>query len=147
MLLPALEHVTIHCADLAASVNFYGEYLGLKAGFRPPVDPPGVWLYAEGAKTAMVHLLQLDIQSKIAQATSTGKFDHFNLRMTGLPAYLAKLKASKGWYTAIPLMEGLSQVQHLDPSGVMVEVSFFGESIAPADVVLTALEDYVAVAG
>ena len=135
MSFPLLEHVTIHTMDIDASVEFYGAYLGLTKGFRPNVDPPGVWLYAEGAKTAMIHLIEDKPGSVTATATSTGKFDHFNLRMKGLDAYLEKLKASGGWYTAIPLMAGLSQVQHLDPNGVMVEVAFFGEDIAEQDIV------------
>ena len=135
MKLPALEHVTIHTTNIEESVAFYREFLGLNPGFRPPVDPPGVWLYVEGATTAMIHLIDEDPESEIAKAASTGKFDHFNLRMSGLDAYLAKVKASNQWYTAIPLMAGLSQIQHRDPSGVMVELSFFGETIAAADVV------------
>ena len=42
----AMNHFTILTKDVAATEAFYGEILGLKAGYRPPISRPGVWLYA-----------------------------------------------------------------------------------------------------
>ena len=41
-----MNHFTLLTKDVAATEDFYGDLLGLKAGYRPPISRPGVWLYA-----------------------------------------------------------------------------------------------------
>ena len=38
-----LNHVALHVADLEASMEFYGETLGLELIERPAFDFPGAW--------------------------------------------------------------------------------------------------------
>ena len=42
----AMNHFTLLTKDVAATEEFYGDLLGLKSGYRPPISRPGVWLYA-----------------------------------------------------------------------------------------------------
>ena len=42
----AMNHFTILTDDVDATIEFYGELLGLAPGPRPPFDFPGAWLYA-----------------------------------------------------------------------------------------------------
>ena len=43
-----LGHYSIRTTDLQASRTFYTEILGLREGFRPPFNFPGIWLYQGG---------------------------------------------------------------------------------------------------
>jgi len=58
MALEALDHYTIHCADMIVTRDFYRDVLGLSEGFRPQLGFAGHWLYC-GDK-AVVHLLGAD---------------------------------------------------------------------------------------
>jgi catechol 2,3-dioxygenase-like lactoylglutathione lyase family enzyme len=124
-----LDHATINTADLAASVAFYGYYLGLKPGWRPQFDIGGAWLYAEDESYAIVHL--------ILRKESTGRggmFDHIAFRSKDLRGYLGKLKSSGDSYKVSPVPEtNLVQVQHYDPNQVYIEVNFENEPLEPAE--------------
>ena len=58
MALEALDHYTIHCADMTATRDFYRDVLGLTEGFRPQLPFAGHWLYC--GERAVVHLLRAD---------------------------------------------------------------------------------------
>jgi catechol 2,3-dioxygenase-like lactoylglutathione lyase family enzyme len=124
-----LDHATINTADLTASVAFYGQYLGLKPGWRPPFNIGGAWLYPEDGSYPILHL--------IARKESTargGMFDHVAFRGKDLQGYLAKLKSSGDSYTASPVLgTNLVQVQHYDPNQVLIEVNFENEPLDPAE--------------
>jgi catechol 2,3-dioxygenase-like lactoylglutathione lyase family enzyme len=123
-----LDHATINTANLAASVAFYGRYLGLKPGWRPPFDIGGAWLYPEGGDYAIVHLIEREDRPR------GGMFDHVAFRGKGLREYLAKVKASGDWYTASPVpATNLVQVQHYDPNHVLIEVNFENEPLDPSE--------------
>ncbi len=133
----ALHHVTLKTDRLAASLRFYEEYLGLRPGRRPPFDIPGAWLYPPGGEAAILHLIEVATASGGEDAPATGMFDHFALRVSGLPGYLAKVRAAGDWYRAMPVPDtNLVQIHHRDPSGVLVEATFVGEPLADEDVVL-----------
>ena len=40
-----LAHFSIRTSRLEESKRFYVDILGLRVGYRPPLDFPGVWLY------------------------------------------------------------------------------------------------------
>jgi catechol 2,3-dioxygenase-like lactoylglutathione lyase family enzyme len=123
-----LDHATINTADLAASVAFYGHYLGLKPGWRPHFDVGGAWLYPERGEYAIVHLIEKEGVPK------GGMFDHVAFRGKGLREYLGKLKATGDWYKATPVPETpLVQVHHYDPNQVLIEVNFENEPLDPSD--------------
>jgi catechol 2,3-dioxygenase-like lactoylglutathione lyase family enzyme len=120
-----LDHATINTADLMASVAFYGHYLGLKPGWRPPFDIGGAWLYPEDGSYPILHL--------IARKESIGRggmFDHIAFRSKDIKGYLAKVKSSGYSYTVSPVLEtNLVQVQHYDPNQVLIEVNFENEPL------------------
>ena len=42
-----LDHFTVHTKNLERARLFYQQILGLKEGYRPPLEgPPGLWLYS-----------------------------------------------------------------------------------------------------
>lgn len=123
-----LDHVTINTTDLAATLRFYEHFLGLRPGFRPRFSVGGAWLYAEEDGYPILHVIE-------TRETHPGMRDHVAFRVTGLPAYLAKVKAGGGTYMAIPVPETeLVQVQHRDPNRLLVEATFEGEPIAPDEI-------------
>ena len=78
----ALEHVTIRCANLKRTRDFYVELMGLTEGDRPQFPFRGYWLYLGGIP--VVHLVEAsdsagawgrDIVIPKAE-DGTGSFDH-----------------------------------------------------------------------
>jgi catechol 2,3-dioxygenase-like lactoylglutathione lyase family enzyme len=52
-----LDHFNIRTRNLADTVRFYEEVLGLEKGARPNFAFPGAWMYSEGK--AVVHLVDI----------------------------------------------------------------------------------------
>ena len=52
-----LDHFNIRTRDLAATVNFYENIMGLEKGPRPNFAFPGAWMYSEGK--AVVHIVDI----------------------------------------------------------------------------------------
>lgn len=128
-----LDHATINTADLTASVAFYGYYLGLKPGWRPPFNMGGAWLYPEDGSYPILHLIA--IENSVGRG---GMFDHVAFRSMDLKGYLAKVKSSGDSYTASPVPgTQLVQVQHYDPSQVLIEVNFENEPLDPTELRLS----------
>jgi len=115
-----LDHATINTADVEATVDFFGEYLGLKPGYRPDFGFPGAWLYAEDGDYPIVHLIGVGTAREAG-----GSFDHIAFRGENMPAYVDKLRTNDVEFTmmAVPGTP-LSQIHHHDPNGVKIEVTF-----------------------
>jgi catechol 2,3-dioxygenase-like lactoylglutathione lyase family enzyme len=127
MALEALDHYTIHCADMTATRDFYRDVLGLTEGFRPQLPFAGHWLYC--GERAVVHLLRADgalPENRDAKpGDSTGGLDHVAFRGTDPAATIARLK-ERGLAFRENLIRdiGLHQVFVRDPNGIMVEMNF-----------------------
>ena len=82
----ALEHITIRCAQLQRTRDFYVELLGLEEGARPAFPFRGYWLYLGGIP--VVHLVEASDKASawggeivIARpGDGTGCFDHVAFR-------------------------------------------------------------------
>jgi catechol 2,3-dioxygenase-like lactoylglutathione lyase family enzyme len=121
-----LDHVTLSCGRIDETIAFYGDILGLRPGFRPPLEAngvkvPGAWLYAEGGDYPILHL----IDRKPEGSSGTGAFHHFALRGTGLLTFLDHLRANAVEFRASPVADTAdTQVHFFDPNGVKVEMIF-----------------------
>ncbi|MBU6444240.1 MAG: VOC family protein [Alphaproteobacteria bacterium] len=129
MALEALEHVTINCADLAATRDFYCDVLGLREGYRPQLSFDGYWIYC--GEVAVVHLLGWDgaaPENRAAeQGGPTGSFDHVAFSGREAAAMIARLKARRIAYRENHVADiGLHQLFVRDPNGVVVEMNFRG---------------------
>ena len=114
-----LDHATLNTVELEASLAFYKRFLNLAPGWRPDFGFPGAWLYPEDSDYAIVHLIEGDAPE------GSGRFNHIAFRGRGLGAYLEKVKATDGWFQALPVPgTPFTQVHHFDPNGVKIEVLF-----------------------
>jgi len=66
--------------DVARTVEFYRDFVGLSDGYRPDLGFPGAWLYAGGQ--AILHV----IGGKSREDLKPGVIDHMAFTATGLPA-------------------------------------------------------------
>ena len=117
-----LDHATIDTADVAESVRFYEKYLGLKTGWRPDFGFEGAWLYPHDGNYPIVHLIQTTVRQ------NSGMFNHIAFRGEGLAAYRAKLQENDVAFDEAEVPgTPFTQIHHLDPNGVKIEVLFESE--------------------
>ncbi len=76
-----LDHFNIRTRNLADTVRFYEDVLGLEKGPRPNFAFPGAWMYSEGK--AVVHLVDIS-KTDEAQKPDSGVVHHVAFRQPGL---------------------------------------------------------------
>jgi len=114
-----MNHFTVLTDDVARTVDFYHEHVGLTEGYRPDLGFPGAWLYAGGQ--AILHI----VGGRPRVALKPGVIDHMAFTATGLPATLEKLAAQGVHYACRQQTgTGLWQVFFFDPNGARVELNF-----------------------
>jgi catechol 2,3-dioxygenase-like lactoylglutathione lyase family enzyme len=127
----ALEHVTIRCAQLQRTRDFYVDLLGLSEGERPAFPFRGHWLYLGGIP--VVHLVEASDSAGawgreivIPHAENgTGSFDHVAFRGDDFAAMRERLqKAGMTFRERVVPGGALSQLFVPDPEGVLVEINF-----------------------
>lgn len=134
-----LDHLAVRTPDLAASLQFYTKIMGFEAGFRPPFDFPGYWLYNGNpypASNGVVHLIGIDPDNPDGlskylgdrdpeSALGTGFIDHIAYAATGVDDMRARLKEHNlPWREReVPSLKIL-QLFLEDPSGVTIELNY-----------------------
>ncbi|HKU64110.1 MAG TPA: VOC family protein [Rhizomicrobium sp.] len=131
MSVSALEHVTIRCAQLQRTRDFYVDLMGLVDGERPNFPFRGHWLYLGGIP--VVHLVEAsdsagawgrDIVIPKAEE-GTGSFDHVAFRGDNFQAMRERLQKADMTFKERVVPGGrLSQLFVPDPEGVLVEINF-----------------------
>lgn len=120
-----LDHVTLSSGNIEETVTFYGDILGLRPGFRPPLEANGVkvggvWLYPDGGDYPILHIID-----RTPADGPTGAFHHFAFRSTGLLAFLDHLRNCAVEFKAAPVADTAdTQVHFFDPNGVKIEMIF-----------------------
>jgi catechol 2,3-dioxygenase-like lactoylglutathione lyase family enzyme len=127
-----LEHFLVLADDIDATRDFYC-LLGLRTGFRPPMEFAGYWVYA--GDTPCVHIADRsdyerhsrNVGIPVSAATpGTGPVDHLAFNGGDLEGMLALLRDH-----GIPFVHHkpagapLQQLFLHDPNGVKVEINFF----------------------
>jgi len=126
MTVQAMNHFTILTDDVARTVAFYDDLLGLKAGARPDFAFPGAWLYAKGEP--ILHV----IGGRPKGELHAGVIDHMAFSGRDLAGLLAKLEERKIEHTCRRQVgSGVWQVFFFDPNGARVEIDFAAEETAP----------------
>jgi catechol 2,3-dioxygenase-like lactoylglutathione lyase family enzyme len=125
MTIEGMNHFTVLTDDVAGTVRFYGEVLGLLPGERPAFDFPGAWLYAKG------HPILHIIGGRERGALKPGVIDHIAFSAQGLSGMLAKLAAHNVEHICRRQTgSGVWQVFFYDPNGARVELDFAAEESA-----------------
>ena len=126
MTVTGMNHFTVLTDQLDQTVDFYKDMLQLDEGYRPPLDFPGAWLYADGA--AILHI----IAGRPLPEDRAGVLDHMAFSATGLAAIVEKLKSRGINYTLRRQNESNTwQLFCFDPSGAKVELDFDPSEPAP----------------
>jgi catechol 2,3-dioxygenase-like lactoylglutathione lyase family enzyme len=114
-----MNHFTILTDDVEATIKFYGELLGLRAGPRPNFKFPGAWLYAD--TDPILHI----IGGRKKNELKAGVIDHMAFTGRDLAATLSTLK-SRGIEHECrrQVGSGAWQVFFHDPNGAKVELDF-----------------------
>ncbi|MES2498652.1 MAG: VOC family protein [Pseudomonadota bacterium] len=138
-----LEHCNIRTFDLAATVRFYEDVIGLRAGPVPGGNGRGAWLYDDN-DIPVVHVIALDPDQReqglaeirnrlgdlagpldLASMKGTGVIDHVAFRCEGYAAMVERLDARGLTYRAFDIPSyKLRQIFVNDPSDVTLELNF-----------------------
>lgn len=118
-----LHHVSVLVADIAQSLRFYVDVLGLAPLERPDLGFPGAWL-ALGAQ--QLHLLELPtidwpnpgpVQGRVEHA---GRDRHFAVQVAALELFELRLQAAGVVFTRS--RSGRASIFCRDPDGNGVEL-------------------------
>ena len=122
MTIGILQHVNIKTDDLAATVKFWEEAIGLTDGDRPNFTFPGAWLYS--GDDAVMHLIDVTGSDEVA-LKETGCIDQVAFAAEGFPAYKDRL-VGLGYEFEERIVPGgrLWQLFVRDPNGVLCELNF-----------------------
>ncbi|MGJ5093205.1 VOC family protein [Bradyrhizobium oligotrophicum] len=117
-----LDHFNIRTRNLAETVRFYEDVLGLENGARPDFAFPGAWMYSEGRP--VVHLVDISPTSE-AQKPDSGVVHHVAFVSRGFAGMKARLAEKSMPFEARQVPGGeLWQIFVRDPNGVMIELNY-----------------------
>ncbi len=123
----AIHHINIRAPRTLVGElkDFYESVLGLRAGWRPPFQSAGHWLYL--GDTPIVHLVEDELVEGPAQARGP-IVDHVALSCTGLREFEELLRAREIAFrrTEVPATS-LVQLFFVDPAGNGVELQFLDD--------------------
>ena len=134
-----LFHIAIKTSDLASTVAFWCDVIGLRDMARPDFGYPGAWLACpQPGGVGIVHIYAGGPalgEAGIAPS-GTAAIDHISLSCSGYRAYIARFKAAGlDWREFLVPGTTLWQLFVYDPSGVQLELTFEGsaEGSTPPD--------------
>jgi catechol 2,3-dioxygenase-like lactoylglutathione lyase family enzyme len=128
MLVIGLLHVAIKAKDLAGTIRFYEEILGLRQAPRPNFGSPGAWMACStpGAEP-IIHLYGGDTarDDKGGVPVGTAAIDHISISSHGYRAMIERLDAhGLDWRAFAVPGTSLWQIFTYDPNGVQLELTF-----------------------
>ena len=85
-----LDHFNIRTRNLADTVRFYEDVLGLEKGARPNFAFPGAWMYSEGK--AVVHLVDIS-KTDEPQKPDSGVVHHVAFASSGFDGMKRRLES------------------------------------------------------
>ena len=97
-----LDHFNIRTRNLADTVRFYEDILGLEKGARPDFAFPGAWMYSEGK--AVVHLVDIS-KTEEPQKPDSGVVHHVAFISRGFAEH-AEAAGSQGVQIRLPAGSG-----------------------------------------
>jgi catechol 2,3-dioxygenase-like lactoylglutathione lyase family enzyme len=125
-----LEYAGIRVRDLARSVRFYTEGLGLKLGSTGRMAAGGIWQELKDPETGAI--LELNFYPGESPYREGDELDHLGFRVHDLEGTLARLVVLGARVRIPPFTEGNERLAFLsDPDGVWVEIYERGPEEVP----------------
>jgi len=125
-----LDHINIQTRDMAQTIAFYRDLLGLEAKGAPRRDPSErQWLYAGGRAVIHLNLFGTDntVPRDVQPGAATGAIHHVAFECEDFDACLAKIGALGLDHGFADLPEiSLRQLFVTDPNNVLLELNFRG---------------------
>ncbi|MFZ6646199.1 VOC family protein [Undibacterium sp. TJN25] len=136
-----LDHYSVRTADVARSVFFYENVLGMRSGPRPPFNFPGAWLYRATAAGeifggGVVHIIGIKTDGNsglgdylgdkaASREPGTGAVDHIAFTASSIGDIYARLAQHRIGFRERKVPDlGLHQVFIEDPDGVVIELNY-----------------------
>jgi catechol 2,3-dioxygenase-like lactoylglutathione lyase family enzyme len=117
-----LDHFNIRTRQLADTVHFYEDVMGLEKGPRPNFAFPGAWMYSEGK--AVVHIVDIS-KTDEQQKPDSGVVHHVAFVSRGFDGMKQRLQSQGFPFDARQVPGGeLWQIFVNDPNGVMIELNY-----------------------
>jgi len=131
MTVTSLEHVLVLSDDIDATRDFYSEVVGLTVGFRPQLEFPGYWLYADAVACLHVadrgaylaHAATLGLPAPGRAAADSVSVDHIAFDADDYLAASARIERSGAVAVHNTVPGGPRQLFVEDPNGVRVEIN------------------------
>ncbi|CAL4866281.1 hypothetical protein MMA231_00520 [Asticcacaulis sp. MM231] len=128
MTVKTLDHINIQTRDMATTIAFYGDLLGLVAKTAPRRKPEErQWLYAGDRAVIHLNLLGTDntYPREVILGGPTGAIHHVAFECEDVEAMVARLNARCLRYERAELPEiSLTQLFVVDPNNVLLELNF-----------------------
>ncbi len=128
MTIKTLDHINIQTHDMAQTIRFYEDLLGLKARTAPRRKPEErQWLYA--GEQAVIHLNLFGTGNtyvrEVVPGGITGAIHHVAFECEGLDEMIRRIEAKGLRYERAELPEiNLTQLFVNDPNNVLLELNF-----------------------
>jgi catechol 2,3-dioxygenase-like lactoylglutathione lyase family enzyme len=123
-----LDHINIQTRDMAQTIRFYEDLLGLVAKTAPRRKPEErQWLYAGERAVIHLNLFGTDntYEREVIPGDVTGAIHHVAFECNGLDDMVARLEAKGLRYERAELPEiRLTQLFVVDPNNVLLELNF-----------------------
>jgi catechol 2,3-dioxygenase-like lactoylglutathione lyase family enzyme len=125
-------HLNIRCSksDLPRIEKFYGDVLGLKAGFRPNFKFGGLWLY--DGEDPIIHVGARFPEGSIVKDKHSGSVDHIAFKASGAVDFRKRLKKLGIEFEEQNIENAGYQVFLYDPVGTKLEFNFLNEHVPDA---------------
>ncbi len=128
MTVKTLDHINIQTRDMAETIRFYEDLLGLVAKAAPRRKPAErQWLYA--GERAVIHLNLFGTDNtyvrEVIPGGTTGAIHHIAFECDSLDDMVARLETKGLRYERAELPEiNLTQLFVVDPNNVLLELNF-----------------------
>lgn len=130
MTIEGMNHFTVLSSDLEKTKAFYINILGLKEGYRPPMDSVGAWLYTNDPNHSVLHIMA----ERPMPESAPGVIDHLAFTASDLQSVIDTLKKNDIRYRLNRMNElGIWQLFCHDPDGAKVELDFPADEPVPSE--------------
>ncbi|GGD58834.1 VOC family protein [Croceicoccus mobilis] len=123
MTISRIDHINISTSDLAATVAFFRDMLGLTPSPPPGMDPDWNSWMLDDVGNALVHV------NTRPGGSEPGPINHVAFACSGYDAYLTRLNGAghQCFENDLRAVAGVRQIFVIGPEGARIELNFRGD--------------------